>query len=228
MKRWLWTLAAAAGVLCGTQSARATSLVPGQTTSSIDTGSLSGGSLLASESQTVTDSSGDSVTLTTGVYKQASGSLDFIYQVTNPATNPPGTEVTSVSGVSFAGYTTDVYNVLSSAGGSFTTPTSGVIASGASRSSAPGSTVSFSFTDPTGDTTSLLVIKTNATGYSTSGSAGTIEFGNTGIGVAQFSKTFAPSPEPTSLVLLGGCVVGLAGVGAWRRWGRKVAPAVAA
>ena len=215
MKRLILSVAVAAGVLCGLQRAQATSLAPGAAVSPIDTGTLTGGSLVVSDTQTV-----NGVTLNYGVYKPASGGLDFLYQVTNPATTGT-TSVTTLNTVDFTGYNTSVFNVATSPGGTFTTPTSGVTATGASRDGGGGASVSFSFTAKNGQTTSIMEIATNATNYTTGGSFALTSKG----GFASFSNTFAPSPEPTSLVLMGGCFMGLCGVGLMRIRRRKTAPA---
>jgi hypothetical protein len=80
------------------------------------------------------------------------------------------------------------------------------------------------FTIDPGQHSTLLVIGTNATNWTNQGHELVV-----GEVFAGQLKTFAPAsgvgvagvPEPTSLVLLGGCVLGLGVRAGWRRWRLK-------
>jgi hypothetical protein len=93
---------------------------------------------------------------------------------------------------------------------------------GATRTSS-GGTVAFNFfgspSVAPGQTSYVFLIKTDALGYKTGQT--TVSNGADGT----FSGTFAPTPEPASVLLLGGCFAGL-GLGYVYRRARRVRPAV--
>jgi hypothetical protein len=148
------------------------------------------------------------------VYRNANGLLDFYYQVTNdPA---PLTSSNSISGVTasrFGGVFTDV-GYRTDAFGVFLASTSQPIT--AARS-ANGSDITFWFGPPwgapkiqPGETSSVLMIRTNATHYARTG---TTAIQNGGMA---FVNTFEPAavPEPASVSML---LLGLAGLAGFRR-----------
>ncbi len=157
-------------------------------------------------------------TLRTAVYRNASGFLDFYYQFTNTsvaATTNMG-EVSRITTVSFGGFTTDVgftNTDIDGAGGStgvnFLAPTVWQTPDKADRSTAPGSTLGFNFTAnvgsgtiAAGETSSILVVRTNALSYNV---------GQTNLinGAVASAATFAPVPEPTTYALMGAGLVAL-------------------
>lgn len=153
-------------------------------------------------------------TLTTKVYQNpGTGGLDFVYQLqnTSPASDGDSFERLTVS--SFSGYSTDADYQANSGLINFLPGDLGPVS--VDRSAVPGSVVGFQFTsladpqntiDP-GDTTDLLIVRTNATAV-IMGSASVID------GSAHNAQIQAPFgavavPEPTSLGLIGVAALGL-------------------
>jgi hypothetical protein len=220
MKYFILSLAVAAGLLAGSPKAQASSLSPGSSTAP-GTYTLPSGTTVASGSQMVNlndivNETGWKATLTYAVYKESGGAYDFLYQIKNDSSSFDTLD--RLSNTSFKGFTTNVFYLNST-----TNLPSGFVAgtaapSDATRSNGKGSTVGFDFSLDPGQTSRVLVIQvTDAGGFK----AGTSNLSNS---VAHQFSTFAPTPEPASLVLLGGCFVGLAGACGWRRF-RKVQPA---
>jgi len=136
------------------------------------------------------------------------GKLDFVYQVSLTATSA-GQVVEGVKGFNFTGFATDV---------GYIDPGSGVIPASVHRSPG-GDTVTFNFGGITvGNTSRLLVIKTDATAF-TGGNIGVVD------GTQSNVPGFAPGPAPNTLVLAGAAFAGLAGVVVWRR--RRATPVLA-
>lgn len=217
MSKWLTALAAVAVFAASATRVQATSLAPGQSgvvpdnnaatgvTVKADTGWINfttpGGTTGSVREMVVTDSS------------NALGGLDFMYQVKVTGGDP----IQTVKGLSFTNFKTDVGQVATQAGTSFDT---GTVKATDTQRTLSGQTVQFNFGNNlvTGSVSYVTIIRTDASSWI----GGTISV--TDGGTLNFTG-FAPNPEPTSLVLLGGCLFGLGGAGALRRW-RKGAPVV--
>jgi hypothetical protein len=217
MKRAIVSLAATAALLAVLPSAHATSLAPNTTTGVTPSAwvmpsvSGSGFGFIDSKTSTVTAGSNYTATVTSAVFRENGGTLDFLYQVTNHSGS--NDSLSSLVLSSFSGLTTDVFTTSGPIGGYFSAPTSST-AYAATRTNglANDKSVTFSFSsklDP-GTTSSVLVIQTNATNYST-GSGGVTN------SIETNALVFAPTPEPTSLALFATCFLGLGGASAWRR-----------
>ena len=135
-------------------------------------------------------------TFETEVFRQASGTLDFLYFVSSDSSSTDNIE--RLTATNFTGFTTDVgYETVA-----------GRIAPIEADRSLGGNTVGFNFGLPPvgiahGQSSDVLIIRTNATGYRP-GIANIID------GNIASVDAWAPSPEPVSSSLLLG---GLFGVG---------------
>jgi hypothetical protein len=196
--------------------ASATPLAPGATyLTPNDAGVFDPGLLLDSIiSPFVTNTGTLSGTLRTSVYRNATGMLDFYYQVTNnPAVFNGGNAISGVSGLNFTGalvnasYRTDAFGVFTA---STDTPVT------VSRTS-NGSEVIFWFGPPwtgvnkilPGQTSSVLMIASNALTYTT----GQATIQNHGMAwVTAFQPATIPEPGTIGMAL-----VGLVGLVAYRR-----------
>jgi hypothetical protein len=225
MKRLIVAAALVAGVLCGSSSVQATSLAPGKTVKP-KTATLADGSIVDSGSTTITVG-GDTTTLLYAAYKESvSGMIDYLYQIVNSSKSTDS--VLAFSNTDFTGLNTSVYNVSpkdSNLSGSIFDTSGSVKATKASRPTKAngGRTVGFFFLkgdgiDP-GSSSVILEIQTNST---------SVKQGTTSILGVGTVTTFAATPEPASVMLLGGCFVGLGGAFGWRRWRAKARPASAA
>ena len=180
-----------------------------------------GGTLLASLSGLWTNTTSTmSGTYLTAVYSDpantfGAGDLDFVYQVTNNANSVDS--VGRTTAINFTGFMTDVgFTPLgSSLGAGFVNGT--VIPISVDRSGS-GDSIGFSFTPPIsaainpGQTSTVLVIETNATNF-TSGFYNLIDGGVTT--VAAFEPAAARVPEGSALSMLG--ISGIAVLGAMKR-----------
>jgi len=226
MKRFALALAAAASFLAAAPPARATSLTANSTVTPSSM-TLSGGTLIDSRSATLTATDNAfTATVVSGVYREAGGTLSFLYQIINDGSSSDA--IHRVTNSAFTGFTTDVGYSSSAVGGPFSVAITAANPMHADRSggltgervvgfavdNAAGSSTDWI---KQGQTSPILVIRTDATNY-IDGVTSVIDGG-----VASFT-TFAPAavPEPASAVLLGGCLLGL-GAGMWRG-GRKNLP----
>ena len=196
-------------------------VVPGLVASGTATGTL-----LASVSVPYTAALGSPAgTLYSAVYRESGGTLDFYYQVTNLDTSKCGgagqiacDPIARETDVSFTGFLTSLGFRLD--GGTFGGPfVAGTVTPVTGDRNSVGDVVGFSFNPPDsrkiqpGQVSSVLIISTNATNFTT-GNSSIIDGGTITLG------TFQPTsavPEPTSFFLLSGGLLALLGV---RRYSR--------
>lgn len=153
-------------------------------------------------------------TLTSAVFRNPTGTLDFYYQVANDAGS--ATAIARETATSFFGWETWTgYRIDGGAlpGGHFV---DGTVPPVTADRNAAGSVVGFSFQPPDaakilpGLTSNVLVISTNALDY-TLGNASIIDGGT------QTVSAFQPVPEPATLALLGVGLIAFAGIRRWRK-----------
>src|SRR5262249_23709402 len=138
---------------------------------------LPSGTLLASGSASL-PAPGDlyTATLHYAVYKEAGGALDFLYQVSNSSNT--GDTLEKLVASSFSKFTTDVFYSSSAVPGfsSGTVEPTGAKRSGTVMGETPGAkNVSFDFSLDPGQTSKVLVIRTNAGGWGTGGTTSVID-----------------------------------------------------
>jgi hypothetical protein len=160
-------------------------------------------------------------TLYFAVYKEAAtGYLDFLYQIksSKKGTQDAVTQQIVANFRGAAGYIdVDFLRAIHGVNvpkGFLAPPVTGETPPKTASLSGNGATVAFNFLTPfgPGSVSNILVVRTHAKGFRS---------GSTDIITRESSTvltTFAPSPEPSTLVLFSGCFVGLAGWTGWRRW----------
>lgn len=186
-----------------------TTVVPGVSTSD--------GTMIASmvDPWSFTTTAGTtSGTLTTAVFRETSGTLDFYYQVMNNASS--ATSIGRESNTNFDSFQTSASTIVNGStipGGLFVDGT--VSPDFADRLS--GVVGFFSLNPATrispGSTSVIYVISTNATNF-TAGNAELLDGGS--VTVAAFQPA-GNVPEPTTMVMLGGGLLALAGIRRYRR-----------
>ena len=228
MKKCLIVSAVFIALLMLVSPVRASILVPGAPSVALDpiTGLPAGSIVSNGGTVTVTPFSASehggvvfSGTLYLAVYKEAAtGFLDFLYQAQiNKTSLDALTRQTSVDFRLAAGFVDATYIRV---GGTVppgflslkpqTVPTSADLSS-------DGSTVGFTFGHGDrglgpGTTSVVYMIRTHVKGFH--GGSSTLINRE----VPAPIPTFAPGPEPSTLVLFAGCFLGLAGWTVWRRW----------
>lgn len=209
MKKWMVNVLAVVAVMAVASSAWATPLVPPSEvffpTGTSGTAPWGSPTLIANMTSSYSSAT-ISGSVTTQVYKEAGGTLDFFYQVTSTNANP----ALHISVPGFGGVTTNVYYV--------TDPT--ILPSPANSSLGTVGYNDFYRIDPNvvgadfagglaNATSYWLVVQTNATSYSSA--TAFIQDGS-----QASAGTFAPAPLPSSLALFATGAVGLVG-GLFRR-----------
>jgi hypothetical protein len=239
VKIWTMALAAVLGLVAMSGVASAGSLLPGTSIANDgNAATASGGTLLADtgfEAYTLKDTFGH--VKGTGFVREivvkgdtsnpnGTSALTFIYQVKDTTGF-----VGHVSMTDYTGFATDASAVTAAtqnandpAGtGAFTATSS---PAGLLKGSTPinrtgdGSAVSFDFDDGkfgAGKVSAVMIIRTDSREFVT-GSISVIDGGTGNV------PGFAPGPEPASLVLFGGCFLGLGAAALKRRW-KKGQPA---
>jgi hypothetical protein len=221
MKSWPLILLTLTAFLLVSSESQATPLFPGGNVSVTTETALPAGSFFfGPETLAITGVNALGQTRFTGnltfaVYREsATGFLDFLYQYQNNASSRDAVQHVSTTDFSLP-FTTDVRTITATAPTGFTLGTT--VAADATRSTGTGGVVSFDFPTPNsvapGTTSEILVIDTNATN---------IVPGTTNIinGAIATVITQAPrnSPEPATLTLFGGGLLGLAGLFGRRWW----------
>jgi hypothetical protein len=170
------------------------------------------GTLLADLIEPFTTSVGTSGVLTTAVYQESGGTLDFYYQVANDSSSIDS--LARETDTNFKGFTTSTgFRVDGStlSGGLFV---NGTVAPVTADRNGVGDVVGFSFNPPDsakippGSTSNVFVISTDATHFAT-GRASLIDGGTITIDAFQPA---AAVPEPSQLIFVAGGLIALLGL----------------
>jgi hypothetical protein len=220
-----WPIAVAllcAVILAPSSQASLTGTVPTAPTQTVFPGFVSPGTdpgtLLASETESwsfTTTGGTTSGTLTSAVFMETGGTLDFYYQVENDPTS--ASAIARVTGTNFAGATISTgFRVDGgSLAGGFA---DGSVAPITGDLNSDSTVVGFSFNPPDsakiapGATSNILVVSTDATKF-TSGNASVIDGGTATVASYQPGSI----PEPATFLLLGGGLLALSGLRLRRR-----------
>ena len=207
---WVLTVAA---VLSLVSVGQATPILPGGSTTTFTAftpANFSGGSLASTGgSWTLTNPLGGVATGTyqTAVYRDSStGFLDFLYQISSDSSSTDS--VTGASMGSYVGFATNV-GTLNGAFGSFA---AGNKAPSSAARTPSGQAVDFNFSSfiNGGDTSLVLVIATDASAFT----SGALNIKDNGVATVQAFAPAAAVPEPSSMLLFG---TGLSGVAIFLR-----------
>ena len=215
MKRRSMLALALAGALAIASPVRAVVLNPGQS-ATLPGSSPPAGTVIATDTQSFDVIGGHTElrgTVAMQVIRESSGTLDFTYQITNlgaaPGSHRGSSQIHRATVSDFTGFTTDVNYVTST----------GQFPHTADRST-DATTVGFggtpsNFSVSAGQHSAVLFVRTNARQFDELGNFSLI----TNSSLVGSTAGFQPhGPEPSTLVLLGGNVVGLGVWRGWRRW----------
>jgi len=215
-------------VLAGTANAQ-TPLVPGATIAPVPDvpGGFGGTQLFTSTTTFNAVGAGNNVisgTLISSVFRVGAvgSALDFVFQLNSSSAST--TNINSVNIVSFAGFNTAVAQSSTDTDGAgpLFPPSAAQNQVGNAFRSGDGEGVQFTFSDSIDPNTNsrILIVRTNATNFSTAGSAGIL--GN-GVGTTTASTVAAPAaavnvaPEPGTVALVAMGLMGTAGMVIRRR-----------
>jgi hypothetical protein len=241
LKNWAIALIAPFGLVALSSVASAASLLPGTSIANDSVkAAASGGTLLADtglEAYALKNAKGQ--TVGTGTVREivikgdknnpnGLNALDFIIQVSDKTGF-----VGHVSTIDYLGFTTDVSAVTGAIQNSNdpaktpawkgTSNPAGLLKSGTPiNRTGDGSAISFDFNDSKfrgGTQSVIMIIRTNAGSFQ-AGSISVIDGGTGNV------PGFAPGPEPASMVLFGGCFLGLGAAALKRRWTKRQPAAV--
>ena len=195
MKHLYAACAAAVALAAVGGAAHATPLAPGGVVT--PTASTLGTATFVTSTSGVINASTFSANYTSSVYRETTGTYDFVYSFTDNTGSANSVE--SFTAYNFAGFTTDASYVA----GSGMAPID-------AKSNTSGSVITYDFTGVTpGSASDQLIIRTNGFGY-TSGTM-SLQDGSAGSGVGYSPTAVSAAPEPgTWALMLGG--VGLIGL----------------
>jgi len=228
MKKWT-VLAAVVALLGLSPQSQATPLPPGSTLVVPDTSAETGVATADTFTKAFdTNSGGIGIkgTIKETVFKESGGTLDFDYQIAvDAASNDAVARLTISNYAPSVVYTTSVSQFASASGFA-----PGTIPAITADRTSNGRVIGFNFAPMTlspGLTSFVLIVRTNAP-LDTTGTVGVIDgipFGDSTDFFGPFGSPAPPTPEPASLLLLGGLSLGI-GAMAFRRH-RKGQPVVA-